>query len=716
MKKISILFILILIACMVLQSCGKPAKNSKNSSDSEITSADQSGMSMNGSSAGSIDASGSSVESGIPGSEKSDIGSDGNSSNATPFSGASSLLSSSSAAPVDILKMPLTVTKIYSGDTKTERVWINAGPVENKLKNTKMTFFIDNGVLKYYYDNKTPINTHADIIFSTTPDTEYIIRAKVKGDNKSALLLCKIPDWSTIAYNMFKNTSDWVDIWMTFNSGDNSQVRLCWYGGNNGTMYQSAAGTAWIKEVVVEKNIGNNIPEAIAMIYPDKITGKVLKEIFGYHMSYFNESATLRNKSNYFPMLNELGPGLLRFPGGEESDNYLWDTKQVYRTDWFHSQYDSLDLDTDGYFEICRKTGAQPYIVLNYDYGNDSDSEAERNDRLFKYNQDWAKYIKKKGYSIRYFEFGNEAIYASDKFGTEITPEQYAADYLKMRKLLKEVDPGYELGANMYNHYDGEGWSVSSRDWADTFFTIVGKNCDFVTPHLYYEQGVRGGFTSTRYGLDEVVQDFKTKTLAKTGKAVEVIMSEWNLWINNESIRLGNFGHGLVLADGIFGLAKGGAKGSCVWPLHWGVGAANNYTYFYDVQYGLQKDTDNSLTTAGYVFSQLSKEMRGYDIIRMDMQTENNSLSHIALKSADGTRMKILIANYSLKDKAGLRLKLNSGNIRNVTTKMLVSNNKDLKSDSTASSVAGKVIFDKTSIKISVEPYSIAIIQCDISN
>lgn len=449
-------------------------------------------------------------------------------------------------------------------------------------------------------------------------------------------------------------------------------------------------------------------------INTDKRTYGIDSNLFGNHMSYFNESEDLRKREDYIKNIKEFNSGFLRFPGGEESDNYLWKTGEIYRPDWFHKRSSPGDLHTDEYLEICKKTKAKPYIVLNYDYAHDTNSESERKRRLFDYNLEWIEYIKNKGFNDFFLEFGNEVVYAGEKFPEGIKVQQYAKDYLIMHGLIKKIAPDCRFGANMYAYYDGEPWSDSSKTWAETFFDIVGDKCDFITPHLYYGQVIRGQLAKQRYNLDKAVKDYKYKIVKKTGKDIPIVVSEWNLWIRNDVVPLGNFKHGLVLADGLFGLAKGGVMGACLWPLHWYIPREDTSCTFKEIEYGLLRTDDNSFTIPGRVYAQLSKEMQGFDVLASDEKNKDPSISWIALRSKQDEKdfVKILIAGFSNKKTQEARFYLKDFKIRKLVSKFATGGmNNDVlnwKKDYSKESLRledGCIIAD-------LEPNSLTVIEC----
>jgi alpha-L-arabinofuranosidase len=178
--------------------------------------------------------------------------------------------------------------------------------------------------------------------------------------------------------------------------------------------------------------------------------------------SYLNPAISLSQS-----LLN-MKIGMLRYPGGEKSDNYLWsvfpytNAQPQFATqgncNWpnndsrfsvNHINPLSSTMDFDEFMAICKSTGASPLIVVSGDanYCTFCPNPPSLND-LITNAVEWIKYANiKNNYNIKYWMVGNESwnSAAYDKPGTAI---QYANDFVQFSQAMKAVDPSIILVAN----------------------------------------------------------------------------------------------------------------------------------------------------------------------------------------------------------------------------------------------------------------------------
>ncbi len=116
---------------------------------------------------------------------------------------------------------------------------------------------------KYETTDEAYKNNHADIIFNVEKNTDYVMKAEVKtqGTNMQGFLICDMA-WNKLSFTTTLPSEEWSKTYATFNSGNAEQVRICWYAGSNGTMYQSGKNVAWLDNLRVEKATEANTPKA----------------------------------------------------------------------------------------------------------------------------------------------------------------------------------------------------------------------------------------------------------------------------------------------------------------------------------------------------------------------------------------------------------------------------------------------------------------------
>ncbi|KAK9834894.1 hypothetical protein WJX81_006971 [Elliptochloris bilobata] len=173
------------------------------------------------------------------------------------------------------------------------------------------------------------------------------------------------------------------------------------------------------------------------------------------------------NGIGYTQSLVDMKVGTLRYPGGEKSDTYCWAPPPwtddsvphpvLTRTggdDWpacDESIYDRSigkfvhkPLDFDEFMGVVAATGADPYLVLNYDSAN-KPGERWNYEQLRDAAESWVAYIVRKGYQVKHFEFSNESNKVA--YG-HATAAQYTSALLDWAPRLKAIMPNLLLGAN----------------------------------------------------------------------------------------------------------------------------------------------------------------------------------------------------------------------------------------------------------------------------
>lgn len=568
---------------------------------------------------------------------------------------------------------------------------------------------------KYVKTTDGSFNIHLHQMISTEQNTNYLFRAKMKTDGKlSSVIAVQGISWNILAKADNGFSSTWKEVSFIFNTAGNTSIRLSWFAGAKGQPYQGQKGTAWLDDVSIEKcTIDQMI--SIGTIKNTNNSLNISNKLFGTHMEYFTEPDYARKSDTYWDSLSKLNPGILRFPGGEDSNNYHWETKTIERSDWFYWDADPVgDLDTDEFLDVCKRTKSEPIICINYATG------VVKNDIESVYNEAvaWAKYTNiEKGANVRYWEFGNEIfIPVHNNIDLKITPEIYAKQYLEMRKRLKAVDKNIMLGASMALRWDSaQDWLVA--DWAERFFKATGDNVDFIIPHFYCTPTSQSDFISTGYPVQSALESFRAGMQKTIGKILPIFVTEWNLDSRNTVISLGGLGHGVVLAEGLIGLIKGKADYACVWPLHWSMAMGQPWE---GSSYGLMRDGNQKLTGAGQVFAQISSEIVGWKNIECSYDFWYSGVSALPVVSSDGKKLKIIITNRDAANSSPVILKLSDIKISDISGKSMVT--PEYAKDKTANiedvqnpvMIDPKPLTDGSNISVTLPPISVTIITCNI--
>jgi alpha-L-arabinofuranosidase len=209
--------------------------------------------------------------------------------------------------------------------------------------------------------------------------------------------------------------------------------------------------------------------------------------------------------------LAELGAGSLRYPGGAKSDVTLWaappyrkphpslarlgpdewpsNDRRVYNLDT--RRFATTPLDFDAFMALCRKTGAEPVVVIPHDamYRPAADgSSAPDMATLLQNAVSLVRYANiERGYGVKYFEIGNESYFYVYDGGSRA--KDYARDIKLFAAAMKGVDPGIKIGANgpvgAADVGNLDNMMGDATIWWQAVFAEAGDSIDFVSVHEY---------------------------------------------------------------------------------------------------------------------------------------------------------------------------------------------------------------------------------------
>ena len=237
--------------------------------------------------------------------------------------------------------------------------------------------------------------------------------------------------------------------------------------------------------------------------------------------------------------LRKLGAPVIRWPGGCFADDYHWrdgvgprEQRPRRMNLWWHDE-ESNHFGTHEFADLCRRTGAEPYICLNVGSGTPEEAAA------------WVEYANYAGntsrtqqraanghpepFAVRYWGVGNENWGCGGRFA----PDDYAREYRRFACYLRgRSSAPIELIACGH----------TSPDWNRRFLETLGdlRMIDHLSVHRYYNCGHAVDFTDTEYynlypRALQVEADILAAATAialynKTGRPIGVIVDEWGVW------------------------------------------------------------------------------------------------------------------------------------------------------------------------------------------
>ena len=242
-------------------------------------------------------------------------------------------------------------------------------------------------------------------------------------------------------------------------------------------------------------------------------------------------SATAGINPTVLPLLKQLGPAWLRWPGGNFAQTYHWRDGVGPRNDrpprtnmaWPKGPVESNDFGTDEFSSVCRALQAEPVICVNVGGNGATAKEAA----------DWVAYCKRRGFKVKWWELGNE-IYGHWEVG-HTDAAAYAQHVLKYATAMKAADKTIKLIA--------VGHDLA---WNRTVLEKAGGVIDCLAQHLYtnkpeYEALMAEPAHYAKF-LGELRELIKTTC---PGRDISVSLNEWNV--------MGHGWHQWSLAAALFG-------------------------------------------------------------------------------------------------------------------------------------------------------------------
>lgn len=243
---------------------------------------------------------------------------------------------------------------------------------------------------------------------------------------------------------------------------------------------------------------------AVVVIHPSDTVNKVLPTIFGNNLPAWRGG--LLNNATAREHVLHLKIGTLRIPGGNWSNTWLWDGINHWdgtNQDGYSGTFKDFDesknyldvitslpvkqwpLTTDELLSVCRDWGAEPQICVNYALARYIDA-SDAVQQAAHYAAEWVRYVKRKGYQVKYWEIGNEhygsweAGYVVD--GDTLTGAKYGADAAVFIDSMKAADPDIKVGITVFPGKDY--WS--SPNFTPEVLQAAGDKADFLISHEYF--------------------------------------------------------------------------------------------------------------------------------------------------------------------------------------------------------------------------------------
>lgn len=181
-------------------------------------------------------------------------------------------------------------------------------------------------------------------------------------------------------------------------------------------------------------------------------------------------------------LTRELGPTLIRFPGGFLGDVYNWKDGLAPRAQRPQGQgINPRDRQKQNFalgelLDFATQTGSD--LLLSVNAGPAGTPELAG---------DWVRHMaaRRGGPRALWWEVGNELYHKGDASGGALPPEDYAEKFLAFARAMRAADPQVRLGAIGLENYPTFAFN-SWRDWNEVILRRLGGEIDFLAVHNGY--------------------------------------------------------------------------------------------------------------------------------------------------------------------------------------------------------------------------------------
>lgn len=283
-------------------------------------------------------------------------------------------------------------------------------------------------------------------------------------------------------------------------------------------------------------------------------TGQVLHKV-PTHI-YGNNAVTWDNglpKNNTaMKDLKNLNPQVLRWPGGNLSNNYFWNLAADQRPGdipanmdpWYGQNTADWQMSVDEYYELLEETNSTGIICVNYSYaryGTGPNPVAKAAHMA----AEWVRYDNGRS---KFWEIGNEN-YGNWQAGYKIDvsknqdgqPEfisgklygQHCKVFIdSMRKAAAEIGVDIKIGVVAYDAETSH--DAISEVWNEGMMPEVGDLADFLIVHSYFTPYNQNSGVSTILNSHDVPEEIMSVIVSDMNEAgkpmIPVAMTEWNIF------------------------------------------------------------------------------------------------------------------------------------------------------------------------------------------
>jgi len=222
----------------------------------------------------------------------------------------------------------------------------------------------------------------------------------------------------------------------------------------------------------------------------------VNRRVLGNNLHWVDDADGLleHEETTWEPRLLELarqmGPTVLRYPGGSQADTYHWRdglgpaAARGTNEHFFTGQKQKVMLGTVEFLSLCRELGAEPLVTVNVASGTAAEAAA------------WVRAVNVTGMTaadgtrlgpVHFWEIGNEPYLAPDQQKKlHLSPEEFVTRANAWIRAMKQADPSIEVGIPLRSDRLGVVLATPFQGFASKVLAGVTEPFEFVALHNAY--------------------------------------------------------------------------------------------------------------------------------------------------------------------------------------------------------------------------------------
>jgi hypothetical protein len=262
-------------------------------------------------------------------------------------------------------------------------------------------------------------------------------------------------------------------------------------------------------------------------------------------------------------------------------------------------------------------------MVINYRHF----AAAGQMDYCYRNAEDWVRFAADHATTpVLHWEFGNEVYFREHG----VDPDHYAASYDALRRRLRRIHPGLQLGLALGNYWNPTP-AITPR-FNERALARLSTPPDFIILHFYPDVKPET-FTTAGMNIRQQIRWFRNG-LQQRGYPPDlpIYVTEWNASSHGRNLKGQTIGHQLSIAQGLLELSDAGVQCATFWPLH-------------DYSKALMQEKTYALLPAGQMFRRMRQAMSGTQRLPVTLAAPAPDVELAAFRDAAAHQLRVLLLN-----------------------------------------------------------------------